>query len=77
MALITDATTSWSSSVTLTTDEIWQTRRGAVFVTTSATPDPEDGLEMHETHAVRLPSGAEVRYRKIGTTEAVIAREAV
>jgi len=77
MALITDATTAWSSPVTLTSDEIWQCRKGAVFVTTSVSPDVDDGLEMHETHAVRLPSGAAVQYRKIGTTDAVIVREAV
>ena len=77
MALITDATTAWSSPRTLATDEIWQTRRGSVFVTTTPAPDAEDGLALWETHAVRLPAGSEVRYRKEGTTEAVIVSEAV
>lgn len=77
MALITDATTAWSDPLTLATDEIWQAREGAVFVTTTATPDAEDGLELHETHAVRLPAGVVVRYRKVGNTAAVIVHEAV
>lgn len=77
MALITDATTDWSAPVTLTTEEIWQTRKGSVYVTTTADPDDEDGLALHETHAVRLPEGAILRYRKTGETEALIVREAV
>jgi len=77
MALITDATTSWSTPVTLTSDEVWQTRDGSVFVTTTATPDAQDGISIFETHAVRFSAGLSVRYRKEGTADAVIVREAV
>lgn len=77
MALITDAATAWSPAITLTSDEIWQTRKGSVFVTTTASPDAEDGIGLHENHAVRFSAGVSVRYRKDGTTEAVIVREAV
>ena len=77
MALITNATTSWSTPVTLTSDEVWQTRKGSIFVTTSTSPDAEDGIGLHENHAVRFSGGVSVRYRKEGTTEAVIVREAV
>lgn len=77
MALITDAATAWSAAITLTSDEIWQTRKGSVFVTTTATPDPQDGISIHENHAVRFSAGSAVRYRKEGTTEALIVREAV
>ncbi len=77
MALITDAATTWSTAITLTSDEIWQTRKGSVFVTTTASPDAEDGIGLHENHAVRFSAGASVRYRKEGVTEAVIVREAV
>lgn len=77
MALITDATTAWSSPVTLTQDEVWQTRKGGVFVTTTASPDAEDGLFLREGTGVRFSAGSDVRYRKEGTTGAVIAREAV
>ena len=77
MALITDATTSWSTPITLTSDEIWQTRKGSVFVTTTSSPDPDDGLALHEFHAVQFAAGASVRYRKEGATETLIAREAV
>ena len=77
MALITDAATAWSSAITLNSDEIWQTRKGSIFVTTSTSPDPEDGIALHENHAVRFSAGVTVRYRKEGTTEAVIVREAV
>lgn len=77
MALIANAATSWSIPIVLTTDEIWQTRKGSIFVTTTDTPASDDGMALLETHAVRLPAGASVRYRKEGTTEALIVREAV
>lgn len=77
MALITDAATTWSAPILLSTDEIWQTRKGSVFVTTTASPDAEDGIGLHENHAIRLPAGASVSYRKEGATDAVIVREAV
>lgn len=77
MALVTEVSAAWSTPVTLTSDEIWQTRKGSVFVTTTASPDPEDGIALHENHAVLISAGAEVRYRKTGTTEALIVREAV
>lgn len=77
MALITDATSSWSTPVTLATDEIWQARREGVFVTTTATPAADDGLFLAEGTAVLLPQGAAVRYRRAGRPAATIAREPV
>lgn len=77
MALITDATNTWSSPITLSADEIWQTRKGAVFVSTGANPDADDGIAVHENHAVRFSAGVAVRYRKEGATDALIVREAV
>ena len=77
MALVSDAATGWSSPVTLVTDEIWQTRKGAVFITTTANPDAEDGIALHENHAVQFTAGSELRYRKAGATEALIVREAL
>lgn len=77
MALITDAANGWSSPMTLASDEIWQTRKGAVYVTTTASPDAEDGLALHEFHAVQFPAGSVVRYRKDGAGEALIVREAI
>jgi hypothetical protein len=41
--LITDASNTWSAPVTLVADEIWQARREGVFLSTAATPGPEDG----------------------------------
>jgi len=77
MALITDATTSWSAPVTLTANEVWQSRKGAVYVTTTDNPDAEDGLELQERHAVQFSAGLTVRYRKASPTEALVARETV
>lgn len=77
MTLITDASTRWSESVTLVTDELWQARKGSVFVTTTTNPSDNDGLSLHENHAVRFPAGATVKYRKEGTTDALIVHEAV
>lgn len=77
MALITDATTTWSSPITLSTDEIWQVRKGSVFVSTTPIPAAGDGLALHEFHAVRLSAGSNVSYRKEGDGEALIVREGV
>lgn len=77
MALVTDAAATWSAPVTLAADEIWQARKGRVFLTTTATPAADDGIELHEVHAVRLPAGADVRYRKDGAGDALIVREVV
>jgi hypothetical protein len=77
MALITDAATGWSSPITLTADEIWQTRKGSVFLSTAATPGPDDGLVLNEGNAVQFATGATVSYRKTGPAEAWIARETI
>lgn len=75
MALISDAAQAWSSPVTLVTDEIWQTRKGSIFVTTTTAPDANDGIALHELHAVQFPAGVSVSYRKEGSTDALIVRE--
>lgn len=77
MALITDSVSSWSAPITLSSDEIWQTRRGSVFVSTAATPGAEDGLALQEGAAVQFSAGVSVRYRKEGIVDVWIAREAV
>jgi hypothetical protein len=77
MPLITDATNSWSSPVTLTGDEIWQARREGVFIATTATPGADDGLLLRDGAAVLIGNGRTVRYRLAGRGPAVIAREAV
>ena len=77
MALITDAALTWSPPITLTADEIWQARKGSIFVTTTVTPDAQDGIALHENHAVQFPAGTSVSYRKEGNTEALIVHEAL
>ncbi len=77
MALISDATAAWSSPITLTADEVWQTREGSVFVTTTSSPDANDGVQLHENHAIRFSAGVSVSYRKEGATTALIVRDVV
>lgn len=77
MALITDATTAWSPPITLSTDEIWQTRKGSVFLSAETSPAVDGGINLQETQAIQISAGTEIRYRKVGTTEAVIVREAL
>lgn len=77
MALITDATQSWSSPIVLSSDEIWQARSGNVFVTTTSTPDANDGFALIEGRGVLIRAGLTVRYRKVGPTDAVIVHEFV
>ena len=77
MALISNAGTDWSVPITLTADEVWQTRFGSVFVSTTSSPAGNDGIALPHNHAVRFSAGLTVRYRKEGATEALIVREAV
>lgn len=77
MALIRDVKNEWSAPVTLTTDEIWQARDGSVFLTTSASPESDDGIGLVMRDGLRLGAGLQVRYRKSGDTAALIVREAV
>jgi len=77
MALISDVTTTWSDPLTLTRDEIWQARSGSVFVTTSPDPDPDDGFALVEGRGVLIRAGLNVRYRKQGSTAALLVHEAV
>ena len=77
MALITDAATAWSTPITLTQDEVWQTRTGSVFVTTTTNPAADDGLLLREGIGIRFSAGTDVSYRKEGTADAVIVHEAV
>lgn len=77
MALITDAATTWSAPVTLTQDEIWQTRSGSVFLTTTPGAAADDGVLLRAGRAILLSAGSELRYRKEGRADALIAREAV
>lgn len=77
MTLIRNATLAWSDPVTIQQTEIWQVRGGCVFITTTATPDSDDGIFMVLREGVRFSPGLSVRYRKEGETEALIARETV
>lgn len=77
MALITDATNTWSDPVTLLEDEIWQTRYGSVFLTTTDAPDVDDGFNLNQGDGVLIRAGHVVRFRKVGPTDALIVREAV
>lgn len=77
MALITDATTSWSAPVTLGQDEVWQVREGGFFLTTTASPATDDGLILRQGTAVQFSAGVTVRYRLTSETTGVLVREAV
>jgi hypothetical protein len=77
MPLITDASSTWSAPVAIASDEIWQARREGVFLTTAASPGPEDGLLLRDGAAVQFGAGRSVRYRLAGRASALIAREAV
>ncbi len=77
MALITNASNTWSAPVTLVADEIWQARRDGVFLSTDAAPGPDDGLLLLHGTAVQISAGRTVRYRLAGLGSALIAREAI
>lgn len=77
MALITDAATGWSAPITLTSDEIWQTRKGSLYLSTTSSPVADDGIVLNEGNAVQLAAGSVVRYRKAGNGDAWIVRESL
>lgn len=68
---------TWSDPVTLTADEIWQAASGSILVTAEAAPEIEDGLRLDLMDGLRLSAGKTVRYRRVGGSAAVIAREAL
>lgn len=66
MAIVSDFTRSWSSTVTLAADEFWQVRKGPVYIATAATSAPsdeKDGLLLSEGDILALTTGEVVRYR--------------
>ena len=78
--LIRDASGTWSDPITLPTDEIWQTRSGLVFITTTPNPEPDDGFCLSVREGVLIRAGRQVRYRREdqpGDDTALIVREAV
>jgi hypothetical protein len=78
MALITDVTASWSSGVTLSADEIWQCRKGAVLVSTMTSPGENDGiLLVADGRALDIVTGKTVKYKAVNGLESTISREAV
>lgn len=79
MAVITDATDSWSAGVVLAADEVWQCQEGWVRISVEASPDEDDGILLHGDRgdAVLISSGKTVKYKKdSGVGPHVIVREA-
>lgn len=74
MANISNVTASWQS-VTITADEIWQVRDGAVCVDTDAAN--QLGLLLRSGEAVRISAGKTVYYKLNQGSSALIARVAV
>jgi hypothetical protein len=78
MALITDASTSWSAGTLLTTDEVWQVRSGDILLATRASPSGDEGLYLPKNYMIQFNSGVTVKYRLApNCTAAEIARESV
>jgi len=78
MARITDASDDWSATVSLSQDEIWQARGGSFFLTTTPSPEPDDGVLLPEGSGILLSAGRNVRYRRAGPVmDTVIIREGV
>lgn len=66
MAIVSDFTAVWSSSVTLTANEFWQVQSGPVYIATGAATAPSDltdGLLLSDGDILALTSGDVVRYR--------------
>jgi hypothetical protein len=77
MTLIKDASLQWSDPITVEEAEIWQVRSGSILLTTTATPDPDDGISLVLRDGIRVPAGSTISYRREGDGFAVIAREVI
>lgn len=81
MAAITEITENWSAGVTLTEDEVWQAQDGKIKISTKASPDPDDGIELWGSRkdAISISSGKTVKYMRVKGTNAPckLTREAV
>lgn len=77
MPLITNATSAWSTGVTLTENEFWQCRDGLVALSTATSPGVSDGIILTEGFGIDLAAGKTVKYRTVNSTVAVISREEV
>jgi len=77
MARITDASDSWSQTISLSQNEVWQAREGSFYLTTTVAPDPEDGILLPEGTGVLLSAGRNVQYRRAGPVDTLIVREGV
>lgn len=66
MSVITNATTDWSSAVTLSANEFWQVRVGPVYIATQASSAPgtaNDGILLDAGDVIELANTEVVRYR--------------
>ena len=57
--------TGWSTPVTLTVDELWQVRRGAIRFVSGTVSGPNDGIVLTvRNEPIRLPAGITVQVRE-------------
>jgi hypothetical protein len=77
MAIIYSVEFAWSPVVTLSTDEIWQSRGDTIYVSTNPNPAENDGIALRRMEAIRFSAGTQIRYRRVGTEPVQIAREAI
>ena len=76
MPRITDITLTWTAIAAPTASaETWQCVDGRVAITIEAAPGPDDGIELWDGRGWDVPTGATVRYRRVGGSAAVIKRE--
>lgn len=75
--LIENVSPAWSAGVTLSAAEGWQCREGAVLVSTSGSGSDDRGVMLTAGQAWPFPSGATVYYRRVSSSPAAIAREAI
>lgn len=63
--------TGWSEAVTLTVEELWQVRRGAIRLVSGTPSGPNDGIILTPANdPIRLPAGitVQVREHRTGST---------
>lgn len=76
MPRITDIQPTWTAIAAPTaTAETWQCVEGRVAISIAAAPGADDGIHLWDGRGWDVPAGATVRYRRVGTSAAVIQRE--
>lgn len=75
MPRITNIPDTFTATAELVAEEIWQVHDGAVRISLEDGADLERGIRLTQWQTILVPAGKVVRYRRDGSSAAVLSRE--